>query len=139
MDEEESTSAKVGGEAAGSGPTFFTPSQLSTSAHLITSTTVIPPFGQRHAPVVMTPQAVLEAPWALTKMVPQTATRVVPQVVTDVPQTVTDILPTAIPEVIPDILSTVVPKVILVVPTTSRESRCYSRSFAGSTVARARS
>ena len=45
-EEEESTSAEVGNDAAGSGSTFFAPAQLSTLAHLSTSTSVILPFGQ---------------------------------------------------------------------------------------------
>ena len=56
--EEESTSVEIGSEPADTEPTFFTPPQLSSSAHLTTSSSVIPPFGQRHKPVVMSPPAV---------------------------------------------------------------------------------
>ena len=77
--DEESTSVEVGGEVAGSGPSFFTPPQLSTLAHLTTSMSIIPPFGQRHAPIVMTPPTVAEVvPRAVTEMVPRMATEAVP-------------------------------------------------------------
>ena len=104
-DFEESTSAEVGGETAG-GPSFFAPPQLSTSVHLTTSTSVIPSFGQRHAPVVMIPPAVSETLRAMTEMIPWVETGVVPQVVAEVvPPPVTDILPTGVAEGIPIVLA----------------------------------
>ncbi len=110
MEEEVSTSAEVDGEATGSGPTFFTPPQLSTSTHLTTFSTIIPAFGQRRAPVLMTPptEAVVPptvtevAPQALTDDVPRTMMEVVPQTVTNVvPPSVAESLLTAVAEVIP--------------------------------------
>ena len=85
--EEESTFAKVESESADSEPTFFTLPQLSTSAHLTTFTSVIPPFGQRHAPVGITSPTVAE-------VIPQAVTE------TDVPQTVAEALPTTVANVI---------------------------------------
>ena len=75
--EEESASAEGGSEPADSEPTFFTPPQLSTSAHLTTFTSVIPPFGQRHAPVLLTPPAG-------AGVISQTVAEVVPTTVADV-------------------------------------------------------
>lgn len=94
VEEEVSTSTKVDSEAASSGATFFTPPQLSTLAYLTTFPTVIPAFGQRHAPVLMTPLAEANVPRTMTEMVPQIAIDVAPR-------TVTEILPTAVAEVIP--------------------------------------
>ena len=65
--EEESTSAEVGSKPEDSEPTFFTPPQLSTSAHLSASMLHIPPFGQRHALIVMTPPAVADVPRAVAE------------------------------------------------------------------------
>ncbi len=55
---EESTSTEVGSDPAVSESTFFTPPQLPTSVHLTTTTSLIPPFSQHHASVVMTPPVV---------------------------------------------------------------------------------
>lgn len=73
-------------------PHFFTPPQLSTSAHLSATTSHIPPFGQRHAPVVMTPSMVADVvprivanvPWAMGEGVPPTTDVVVPMTTPDV-------------------------------------------------------
>ena len=75
--EEESASAEGGSELADSEPTFFTPSQLPTSAHLTTFASVIPPFGQRHAPVLLTPPAG-------AGVISQTVAEVLPTTVADV-------------------------------------------------------
>lgn len=118
VEEEESTSTEVGGEAAGSGSTFFTPPQLSTSAHLTTSTTVIPPFSQRHAPVMTTTPTVAKVvPRTVTEMVPRMMTEVVPQgEATVIPEAVTDVglriatdtLPTTVADVISVVLAELV-------------------------------
>ena len=98
--EEESTSAEVGSEPADSEPTFFTPPQLPTSAHLTTFASVIPPFGQCHAPVLLTPPAV-------AGVISQTVAEVVPTTVGDVisvaptePISQADVVPVAVSQTV---------------------------------------
>ena len=55
--EEDSTSVEAWRDTAAVDYTFFTPPQLPASTHL-TTTPLIPPFGQHHTPVVITPPLV---------------------------------------------------------------------------------